>query len=231
MKTLDKQSGGVNLNNSEKSAGFTIIELLLATIIFSVVLVVILAAFLQIGRLLYKGISYASTSQAARSITENIADDIRFAQQVSCIDQNGVLPACQVSSNTYYFCIGLHRYSFTLREKVTDFGNPSSLKGVKRTTIIGGCPSPAVAAGSDPQQLLGPDMQLNKFDIECAYERCNIELHIIYYGFDTEVFASTANPDNPAAAINDPEPYCTGGLISSQFCATATIKTTVNFRE
>src|SRR6476646_3013103 len=78
--------------------GFTIVALLVATAVFSLVLVVFLTAFLRIGQLFYKGVTMANTQEAARNVVQDISDDLQFYQQSPTVGPPG----------TTYFCIGVH---------------------------------------------------------------------------------------------------------------------------
>ena len=197
--------------------GFTIIELMFATIIFATVMILLLASFLQIGRMFYKGISMARTQDAARAVVDNITDDIRFVQDITG------LPPASLGSDRYYFCIGGHRYTYQLKKQV----GVSTDVGVRRDTLGGGgCAAPSGPL-LEPTELLGPDMQLNNFELSCANSRCTVKLHIVFYGADSEVFTSESNPGDPT---NAPDAQCSGGLISSQFCATSELATTVLMR-
>ncbi len=202
------------------NAGFTIIELMMATVIFSLVLVVILASFLQIGRMFYKGVSINSTNEAARTVVDSIADDVRLSK-------GGFIPG---GSN--YFCVGLHRYTFGVggnrKLTSTDVSNPSFInpKGVIVSTIPGGGCN---VNGTDARQLLGPDMQLNNLTMSCnSNVSCTVHIHVIFYGFDDSIFISRGNITlTPAQAINSPDAECSGSLLSTQFCATADLQTTI----
>jgi prepilin-type N-terminal cleavage/methylation domain-containing protein len=141
--------------------GFTLIELMIATTLFAVVLIVILASFLQIGKIFYKGVSLNSVHESVRTVVDEISDDIKFAQVQVCAPQdptgnpapqpiygggtsptqpqacpyNGPInpsgPAsgskCPTASPypgktcTFYFCIGAHRYTYTLFHKMTAY--------------------------------------------------------------------------------------------------------------
>jgi prepilin-type N-terminal cleavage/methylation domain-containing protein len=90
--------------------GFTIIELLVATSIFSLVLLVILASFLQIGRMFYKGVSVSNTNESARSLLDSITRDVRFGQSPTGVKNEG---------GKSYFCAGSHRYTFALNQPPT----------------------------------------------------------------------------------------------------------------
>lgn len=206
--------------------GFTLIELMIATTIFSIVLTVILAAFLQIGRMFYKGVSTNNTNESTRILVDDISNDVRLA--------DGASNAQVISGDKYYFCVGSHRYTYVLKQQVTASNisnlNPLAMNaGVIRDTP-GSCDA-TTAAGDDKQQLLGPNMQLNALDFKCAPTGCAIHAHVIYYGADKTVFASPSHSSyTPEQAINEPDARCSGNLLSTQFCAWGDISTNVTLK-
>jgi hypothetical protein len=215
--------------NPKLGAGFTIIELLIATTIFAMVLMVILASFMQVGRMFYKGVSVQNTSEATRSVADDISSEVRLAGLPT--------PNTMISASKGYFCIGTHRYTYVLRKKVvasTTVVNANNITAGMVKDITSDCRP--VAAGSNPQQLLGPNMQLNRMNFSCPSGKgCTLGIHIVFYGFDNTVFdtaqAAFKNDSvNPARASGAPDAYCSGGLLSTQFCASADVSTNVVMR-
>lgn len=203
--------------DSKLSAGFTIIELMIATIVFSLVLLVCLASFMQISRLFYKGVNMSRTQEVARTVLENISDDLRFART-----------APNQPLNANYFCIGSHRYKFNLARQLNGTPDFSTNYGLVRETVSNGCPNPTVAgSGTNPEELLSTGMQLNKLAASCASGICTTDINVLFYGVDNQVFTSSAYPNNPTEALKDPNAQCTGSLAGSQYCATASYKSTV----
>ena len=157
--------------NSKISAGFTLIELMIATVIFAIVLTVMVTAFVQVGRIFYKGVSISNTQEAARSVISNISSDLISAKSYTCTNENNTPgKTCTYGGNVNYFCVGLHRYSYKLdnpKQKITgnDVINPDAKnpKGIVQSVIPSGCPDPASVPGTNTKQMLGPDMQLNNF--------------------------------------------------------------------
>ena len=58
--------------------GFTIIELLIATTVFSLILLISVAGILQISRMYYRGVTQSRTQETARSIIDEVGEAIRF---------------------------------------------------------------------------------------------------------------------------------------------------------
>lgn len=211
------------MNTHQK--GFTIVELMIATTVFSIVLLVILASFFQIGRMFYKGVSVDNTQETTRSVVDDITTDLKLS--------SGFNPS-QAFNGAKYFCVGGHRYTYKLDSKVTDPGatddvnNPS---GIIEAILPGSsCLAPNTRDGStNKQQLLSSDMQLNALDVNCDVGSgvCNVHLHVIFYGADNNVFSSTQHPNDPARALNDPDAQCSGNLLSTQFCAASDVNSTV----
>lgn len=202
-----------------KKPGFTLIELMIATLIFSLVLVVLLAAFLQIGRLFYKGISMSHTQESTRSALQDISDDITLAKDAP------IQPA-----GKDYFCVGLHRYKYVYKYQLgDDYDALANKYGIIREDVAAGCPDPATpGSGSNAQELLDNGMQLNDLTINCSNGVCRIHLHVIFYGADKDVFASPKDSGLTGdAARNAPDAECTGSLQGSQYCATADFTSTV----
>jgi prepilin-type N-terminal cleavage/methylation domain-containing protein len=212
-------------NKKLPQKGFTIIELLIATAVFSLVLVIFLTALVRISQLFYKGVSLTNTQEATRNVIQTISDDIQFSNE----------------SPAYYgdyFCIGGHRYTLSKGVQVGS-GDPADY-GIVRESM-NTCKSPFTAPPTgepvntaSAEKLLDPGMQLNNLTIDPDTVTGSVRLKIlvVYYGSDKGVFSS------PTASHNDPndvdydaykaiDAQCTGHANSSQFCATADYETTI----
>lgn len=209
-----------------KTPGFTIIELLVATLVFSIVLVVVLAAFVQISRLFYKGVNIANLHNDTRTITQDIENDIKFVQS-----SPQSFAATYNAPGKGYFCIGLHRYTYNLGHQLGSGG--ANDIGIERQTISygSGCPNQAAAAGTNQQELLDNGMQLNAISLNCLNGRCLVNAHVIFYGIggnpDTFLTKTAGYSTDPWRA---PDAECTGSLSDSLYCATADYNRTVLLR-
>jgi prepilin-type N-terminal cleavage/methylation domain-containing protein len=228
------------MSKTAKQQGFTIIELLVATTIFSIVLMVILASFLQVGRMFYKGISINNTNESARSLVDSITNDIKLAQ-------SSTTPITFTSAGTtaYYLCIGSHRYVYIsdnhkINSDDINAPDPQAPHGVIRSVMASGCQAPSVK-GNDAEQLLGPNMQLNNSsdlmgcDVGTGF--CTIHAHVVFYGIDSSVFVSSAHPDPDGSQVDadnaykDQDARCSGNLLSTQLCAVTDIITVAGLRK
>ena len=103
--------------------GFTIVELMIATAIFSTILLICTTAMIQVGRYYYKGVNSARTQESARNIIEQISLPVQLSGYepypipFNTNNYNGL--------DVYAFCIGNDRYNFAIDVQVTD-GLPDS---------------------------------------------------------------------------------------------------------
>ena len=99
-------------------SGFTIVELLIATTVFSLVLIVLLYGVLSFTHAYYSGVNSSSTQDTARTIVNTVAQAVEFSGNV-------IYPNAQVSGNKYYFCAGGNTYYYILGN-MYDGAPPSS---------------------------------------------------------------------------------------------------------
>src|SRR3989304_3767728 len=102
------------LNNQKSQGGFTVSELMIATAVFSILLLLSLAGFLQIGQLFYKGTNITQTSDAANQVVKSLKNDIAFDPESSTITvaSSPASPAKDAIPDRCYFSAGFNRYAF-----------------------------------------------------------------------------------------------------------------------
>lgn len=206
-------------NNSNNSKGFTIVELLLATVVFSAVVVVALSGFLSIGRLFYKGVNLSQTQSTAQQIVDSFTSDIQTSSSVSL--------AATTSSKSSYFCIGNNRYIFNLHKMVdiTVHDNTKNF-GLIRDRLPGGssaCSNPYDAPGAvaptSAVEMLGNKMRLNSLSVTATCPTCKLYSVVVNlaYGDDTSLTIDSATGNAT----------CDSNLSSSQYCSVTGLSTTV----
>lgn len=119
------------MNKRKNQKGFTIIELMIALVILSFILLVSTAVFIALGNLFKKGQTETSTQNIALNVENNVTGDIKLNQQILSATSNCLGDLCgasySVSSGSstvqaivYAYCIGTYRYSFVLdREQIS----------------------------------------------------------------------------------------------------------------
>lgn len=204
---------------------FTIIELMIATAVFTVVLLLASMVLLQIGKIYYKGTIEINTQDDARSIIDDISQSIQIGGGQITSPSAAAIPG----GNTYFFCTGDSRYIFTTNTQFLD-SVPGS-HGFVRDNMGNGCPNPAAWPGGITD-LLGQRMRvanftLNKLGSTGLY---SVKIRIVY-GDDDLICDPTvqANCNNNTAtnfALPIPNMQCKGNA-GSQYCAVSELTTTV----
>lgn len=207
--------------NTHKDHGFTIIELMIATVVFAIILLMTLGGFVQIGRTFYKGITISRTENTVRTIADSLSGDIRSSQF------DGGTTTQTSGSGVSYFCIGKHVYYFK-RGVIFDNDSSSPNKpdvnnyGLERGDISSTCVDPSIS-GNTPtniQELLGEKMRVSKLSVACSpaanNRLCELSIHIAYG--DNDLLTPSAT---------DPNALCKGATAGTQFCATADINTSI----
>lgn len=193
----------------QSSGGFTIVELLVSTLVFAVVLLTVTLGIIQISRVYYKGINESDVQNTTRSIMDSITQAIQF---------NGadvtVTPAPSAGT-LQAFCVGGTQYSYKLGYQLTD-GSP----GVHQTTTalvsknLSGCASAAAATGG--KEFLSPNMRLANLKVT------QIVADSLYKVTIRVVFGDDDLLNNPIAT-NASCKSTTG----SQFCSVSELTSTV----
>lgn len=216
--------------NEQKQQGFTIVELLIASAVFSVVLIGALAGFLQIGRVFHKGTSTAATNETAKQILNDISDSVQTAASVSGVQEGG---------GYKYYCIGNIRYTYYVGRAVDTSGTDSFITNNKyglikdflpgSSTCVPPCPQPpGVCADGhtrwvSPVELLGDNMRLQELKIQpnptISPDYYTISV-VVAYGDDDLLELET--PSNPGSM------RCRGtSSQGEQFCAVARFSTSL----
>jgi prepilin-type N-terminal cleavage/methylation domain-containing protein len=144
-------------STSLKQQGFTVIELLIASAIFSVIMLICLTAFVEIGRAYYKGVTMSRTQDVARSMIDDISRSLQFSNaSVSSI------------GNTTY-CVGNKRYTISRGIEITSSGGVAGLQGQhgvqREDNFIGGCSAATPAQLGSATELLSEGMQIDVFEV------------------------------------------------------------------
>lgn len=216
-----------------RSGGFTIIELLLATAVFSVTLLIALNGFLQVGRLFYKGVSNTQTQNASRQILNEVTRSLQLSPEVSLLQS-----ANSGGGQYYFYCLGNSRYTYTRGEdgsaiKVDSSQSPSYNTGANggnfglfKDSLAGSnaCESPVsmpldTGNGVD---LLGNKMRLGQLAITSEPTSPNL-----YNITVTVIYGDNESLDFPDGVSRPDTARCSGNLSNQQFCAVSTLTTSI----
>lgn len=201
------------LDNNQK--GFTIVELMIATVVFSMVLLICSLAILHIGRVYYRGTIINRTQDVARKITDDISNAIQFGD-----NDDFRTGTSTVGAGARAYCIGRNRYSYNTDRMRGDGGDPNELNHILWRDVqhVGAdCnpvnltlnePSPSTGNISFGMELLGDNMRLPEFIVakDPATDLWTVSVTVSY-----------GEPGD----FQDPPIYkaCKGPDAGGQFCA------------
>jgi len=208
------------------AAGFTILELMIASSVFAVILLVIAVGVINFTNSYYKGIISSETQSVAQTIMADISQSIEFGEPGNLNLSNG---------NVSGVCIDNTLYAYVVGQQVTDSSPNGSQNQGYHGLVAGniGCSSlstltPYLGSGSQgnsgslppgARELLSQYMRLGVLSVTPdAGGLYTIQVRVLYG--DDDLFNQTTNW---ATAL------CSGGP-GSQFCAVSNLTTTVEKR-
>lgn len=200
------------------SHGFTLLELIIASTVFAVILLLVTTGIIQIGNRYYKTTIQSRTQAAAR----NIADEIGRGFQFSGVDPAGL---GSVASAQGGFCINNVQYHFKKQTVMTESDRVFIAAPKSSTTPC----NTGWSVPSGSRDLLAPGMWLKKlaitYDPVSRVARINIRIMTT----PTEGFDMVVNPNGSVAgAENNPDAICSSR--SSHMCAISELSTAVQKR-
>ncbi len=212
----------------KNNTGFTIIELLVATAVFSVVLLGAAATILQTSRLYYKGIISSRTQTAAREMLESISRPIQLEKQTVIKPINvGMTGSYQVQA----LCVGTTRITYVIGlesdQNVSIDEAATKIRHAAWRDVIAspqecatGIPDlQAVKPTANGVDLLGQHMRLSDLTLESLQATrqgvWKVRVSVLY---------GERSLMSPAAGIPN---ACLGAIAGSQWCARTTYETMV----
>jgi prepilin-type N-terminal cleavage/methylation domain-containing protein len=189
----------------QNQKGFTLIELMIATTVFSVILLLCTYGLIQIGNTFYKGRTAAMTQNTARSVMDSITQAIQYGGKDVTPATTTVVDAGVASAA---FCTGNNRYRY---QRDFQVGRDSGRGALIVDDQVAGCVNDS-SRGSNAKELLGHNMRITNFSITRNGTSYKIDL-VIVYG-DNDVLVGDK---------------CKTGA-GSQFCAVSGLSTTVQRR-
>ena len=207
-----------------KQAGFTVLELMVATTIFAIVLMVLTVGVLSFSRDYFSSVTRSNTQTVARAIMDDIAKTIQFGQTV---------PQSGVSGGTQVLCIDNVEYLYTIGTQVSTVVDSAKHQGkyglVKRVPASAcGSSAPDITSGaaffnsSTDKELLAKNMRLSDLSVTPAgTDTFTIRVRVAYGDDDLLGVTPTTSVWNTLS--------CKSGS-GSQFCAVSDLSTTVQQR-
>jgi type II secretory pathway pseudopilin PulG len=231
--------GGSAKPLKQKSAGFTIVELLIATMIFSTIIVLVSVVVVRISNQFYKTLTLNKTQTVARAISDAVAQGIQFS--------NAGITSDHANDEPGMICAGNQVFVYQRHLQILGTGSlaPDQTRHAVLQATAGVCPTYETTAASwlaappsNARELLDNKMRLAKFTIQQSSSNSdvyNIDIKVVYG--DTDLLCSPSSPNhdcNPDVSQDSTTPnkddvQCKIGP-GSQFCAISELNTTVEKR-
>jgi prepilin-type N-terminal cleavage/methylation domain-containing protein len=208
--------------------GFSIVELMIATTVFSVVLLLCATAIIQVGRMYYKGVIVSRTEDVSRKVIEDLAQAVQFKGDGQIHDSGlGFAGSPPVRA----LCIGSVRYVYARPDfSLSDNGATTSRHvlwkdrmGAQETCNTTGVNMSIDTPSAGGQELLSGNMRVVELSATPSGEGWAIKATIAY-GEDAALYTvnNVASPNAFAQCVNSNS----GG----QFCAVSALNTLVTER-
>lgn len=215
----------------QSGRGFTIVELMISTTVFSVVLLVLTAGILQMGHVYYKGVTSTQVQTAARSIIDSAEQDIQFS--------GGMVRTGLSGGGWTGFCIGKRLYQFKqgveLKSGSGDVLTVGTVTG--DCSAVGALPVPA-ASLTENTELLGQSMRVSKLTLTGASGVYTISVRVI--AGDDDIICSLSNPGGNrcnsgtptlvAGEVGRPDLQCRYIRAGTEYCAVSELTVTAQRR-
>ncbi len=212
------------------SSGFTIIELMIATLVFATVLLVVTTGIIQFTRSYYRGATVAKTQDTARTIMDTVAQSIQYGNPLPTV--------VDVAGTPQFFCAGGYQFIFTkgVQYKLEPL-QPSNV-GLFLVSAPSECETPNPLPADNRRQLLNNNMRLLELDQNHAGNGLYSVAVTVAYG-DNDLLCDSSTPETceqAAATLSDVNLAAAGSKVrckqqaGSEFCAVSTLSTTVKKR-
>lgn len=202
-----------------RSRGFTILEVLIATMVFTVVLMLCVTVVTRIGQLYFKGVTSAQIQDLTRDLTDEFSQQIQFGSSLPIPDSI----SGGTAGEALIFCVGDNRYKAVMNRKLGD--EASSV--LQRIPYSGACDTKDTPNSFDGStELAINNMRILKLSIIRSPTDPYIwSLNIRLALGDSDIF------EYPGEDTNTPTVYgaaiCKSGISGSQFCATSELSSTI----
>jgi Tfp pilus assembly protein PilW len=219
---------------SLNQSGLTIVELMISTAVFTTILLVILTAITQIGRMYYKGVTTAKTQETARSLIDRLSQEIQYSG-------TSTSPVLLADGNKRVLCIGSSRFFFMINQEKDSSNYGIWADESNDGSVSNACVAPAstnlrntavpTTATLNAREMLGDGMRIVRFDLTNPTPNLyTIDLRITYGADD---LLDSVDPTTGSLVDQNTFPQystCKGATIGTQFCSMSELSVTVSKR-
>lgn len=198
--------------------GFTIIELLIATMVFTTVLILCMEGITRIAKVYVKNASISRTNEFTKSLMEEIANQIKYGATIP-----GVANPSPAAS-PWYLCVSGNSYQVNLNTLGT-----GSVRKITGSGCLNYTQSNLYTSSAD---IAPADVRILDFSVteNATSKTWNINMRVALGADDLIVDASGATLSGASTYDNFKSATCKSGIAGSEYCAVIPLSTTVTRR-
>jgi prepilin-type N-terminal cleavage/methylation domain-containing protein len=202
--------------------GFTILELMIATTVLAVILLLVTVMITGIGNLYYKGVTQSQTQDVTRTLMSSIVQDIQLNKGIPSLG----VPLDVTVNGTHYSinsaCEGTARYSYIVGPKIgSDAGD--ILHVMWRNTVTSGAPCDPMNLTKDLSNSTSPDYDASGSELLGQKMRLTSSPTFVHSTVNVNLFTitiSVAYGDDELLNLGAGYDTTCKGAAADQFCAT-----------
>lgn len=205
----------IRMNKQER--GFTILELMIATTVLAVILVLVSAMMIGIGNLYYKGVNQARVQDTTRTVVDDLAQHLQLSDSGPRAETTAVTVGGVGGYTLKAYCVDNTRYSYVINKQIgTDVSKGQIPHVLWRDDVP--------ASGCDPADLSQPVPSAGGTEMIVANSR--LTAFSISIASPYTISIGVALGDTDLLNFNGINTTCQGSL-GQQYCATANLTTVV----
>lgn len=201
------------------SSGFTILEVLIASMVFTVVLMLCVTVVTRLGQLYFKGVTSSQIQDLTRNLTDEFSQQIQFGSSLPIPDS---IAGNDTPTLPLIFCVGDNRYRAIMNRKLDPPTVPSVLK---RIAYSGPCVTTDTGF-TDATELAVNNMRILKLSIIRSPADPYIWSLSIRLALGDDDLLSYSSASTDTAAVYG-SAICRSGISGSNFCATSELSSTI----
>jgi prepilin-type N-terminal cleavage/methylation domain-containing protein len=205
-----------------KQTGFTLVELMIATGVFSVVISIGMYGFIQINRFYTRNLNIIRTQEAARNLMADIANQFQLT--------SGMYQGRTLDDGTRVVCTGNKSYVYKINTVEDPTTNSHAITSYNISP--GSCPDPQTL--TDPVYLLKPGARIIQLDVT-PYPNSNtgplFDITVALLFAPKDKASSLDEPGTDLIDAGTPPGYnnwrCISSVKGSEYCSLSRLSTSV----
>lgn len=233
---MGKQMRFIDYKTSKKESGFTLVELLIAVMFFSFILLFIASGFIALNRQFVKGRTARDIQNDARFVIEDITRSLRSS------GSGGITPSNLIQQNAT-MCFGGSQYTWTTLSAIESSGTADNNQysdtsndiRLARTQYGGGDCDVVNVSSANSVELIGPNTAVQYIDVSNNFGGIASLYKIVVVLSTTQDEIIIGRDENGAIDTSGEFATCEAlqlsGDTNTEYCSVVKFETVVNIRK